>query len=60
MLVAGDEYGAFLLCERDQVVVTRIGGSAWWLVRIGGQKHSATQDRSKASVAVVRRAAAGS
>ena len=44
MLVAGDEYGAFLLCERDQVVVTRIGGSAWWLVRIGGQKHSATHD----------------
>ena len=47
VLVAGHEYGSFLLCECDQVVVARIGRSARRLGRISGQNRSVTQDRDE-------------
>jgi hypothetical protein len=33
VLVSGDEDGSRLLRERDWVVVTAVGGSAFWLCR---------------------------
>ena len=44
MLVAGNEDGAFLLCKREEVVVTGVARSPWRIRWVGGDERALAQD----------------